>query len=139
AAHRFCGYDDTMFGLEGHRERGTTPPRAAPAIDTWSFFQQGTQRARQPWPQDGRLDRNGELPVWIDPYSEAPGTIRPHNPGHAGTRAQQERRNLRGLAARSTEQQDMERQQIAIACAAEYSAHLGLLRWRDLQYSELTL
>src|SRR5262245_19152184 len=122
-----------MFGLESHRELGTCPPCAAPAIDTWGFFQQGTQRARQPGHQDGRLDRNGELPVWIDPYTETPGTIRPHNPVHAGMRAKQERRNLRGVAARSTEHQNMERPQIAIACAAQYGAHLGLLCWRALQ------
>ena len=49
AAHGFCGYIDAMFRLECQRERGTAPPRAAPAVGPWGFFQQGAQRARQPW------------------------------------------------------------------------------------------
>src|SRR5262245_23899986 len=133
AAHGFCGHLDAMLGLERHGERGTAPPRAAPAIGPWGFFEEGTERAREPGHQNGRLDRDGELTVWSNTYTQTPGAIRPHDPVHAGARAKQERRNLRGGAARSTEQQDMERQEITIPCAAEDGTHLDLLRWRDLQ------
>ena len=84
AAHGFCGHRDPMLGLERYGECGTVPPGAAPAIGTWSFFEEGAERAREPGYQDGGLDRDGELPVWINPDAEAPGAIRPYDPVHAG-------------------------------------------------------
>src|SRR4029450_6392554 len=95
-----------MFGLERRGERGTTPPGAAPAIDTWGFFEYGPQRAREPRHEDGRLHSDGELTVWIETYAQAPGAIRPHNTVYAGARAKQEQRNLRRRAARPPQQQN---------------------------------
>src|SRR5918911_3242240 len=69
AAHGFCGHRDAVFGLERRREGGTTPPRAAPAIGTWGFFEYGTQRAREPGHQKGRLDSDGERTVLSDLYA----------------------------------------------------------------------
>jgi hypothetical protein len=65
-AHGFCGHRDSMLGLERHGERGTAPPGAAPARGTWSFFEEGAERAREPRHQNGGLDSNGELTVRID-------------------------------------------------------------------------
>ena len=48
AAHGFCGHCEAVFGPKRRREGGTTPPRAAPAISTWGFFEEGAQRAREP-------------------------------------------------------------------------------------------
>ena len=56
-----------LFGLERPRERGTAPPRAAPAIGTGGFVPQGAQGARQPGQQDGRLDSHGERTVGLHP------------------------------------------------------------------------
>src|SRR5215813_10890411 len=39
ASHGFGGHLDPVFGLERRREGGTTPPRAAPAIAPWGFFE----------------------------------------------------------------------------------------------------
>src|SRR5262245_47336128 len=54
---------DTMFGLERRRQGGTTPAGAAPAVGTRGFFENGSQRARQPRHQDRRLHSDGELPL----------------------------------------------------------------------------
>src|SRR5262245_40026048 len=134
AAHGFGGHRDAMLGLACHGERGTAPAGPAPTIGPGGFFEEGTEGARQPGHQDSRLDSEGELTVLSDTHAQAPSAIRPHNPVHARARAKQECRNLRGVAAHRTEQQDMERQQIAIPCPAKDSTHLGLLGWRNLQY-----
>src|SRR5262249_32722921 len=133
AADGFCGHLNAVFGLERRGEGGTTPPRAAPAIGTWGFFEEGAERAREPGHQDGRLNRYGELTGMVDTYAQAPGTIRPHNTVHAGARAQQEGGNISRTAARRTQQQNVGRQEIAIPCAAEDRTHLALLCWRDRQ------
>src|SRR4029450_203445 len=70
APHRFRSPRDPMFGLERRGERGTTPPGAAPAIDTWGFFEYGPQRAREPRHEDGRLHSDGELTVCMDEYDQ---------------------------------------------------------------------
>src|SRR5262249_48331489 len=104
AAHRFCRHRDALFGLECHGERGTAPAGTAPAIGPWSFFEDGAQRACEPGHEDGRLDSDGELTVFVELYAQAPGAIRSHNTVHAGTRAKQKSRNLRWVSARCTQQ-----------------------------------
>src|SRR5262245_17597373 len=84
AAHGFCGHLDPMLGLERHGECGTAPSGAAPAIGPWGFFEEGAERAREPGHQDSGLDRDGELPVWINPDAEASGAIRSYDPVYAG-------------------------------------------------------
>jgi hypothetical protein len=132
-APRFRRHRAAMFGLEWHGERGTAPASTAPTIGPWGFFEEGAESACEPGHQEGRRDSDGALPVWSDMYAQAPGAIHSHNTVHAGPRAQQERGNLRGVAARRTEQQNRERQQLAIPGAAEDGPHLDLLCWRDLQ------
>ena len=67
AARRFCRPRDAMVGLEYHGACGTAPAGTAPAIGTGRFFEEGAERACEPWPQEGRLDSDGELTVLIDP------------------------------------------------------------------------
>jgi hypothetical protein len=65
--HRDCA---AGFGLKRGGQGGTTPPGAASARGTWGFFEDGTQRAREPGHQDGRLDSHGALTIWIDTYAQ---------------------------------------------------------------------
>ena len=118
-----------MFGLERPRERGTAPPRAAPAIGMGGFVPQGAQGARQPGQQDGRLDSHGERTVGLDPDTQALGAIRADDTVYPGARAQQARGNLGRGAARRPEQQDMEREKRALPCTAEDGTHLDLVCW----------
>jgi hypothetical protein len=133
AAHGFCGHCAAVFGPQRRREGGTTPPRAAPALSTWGLFEKGAQRTREPGHEEGRLDGDGELPSWIDTEAPAPGAIRTYDTGDPGARAQQERRTLRRVTARSTEQENMEREPRARPGAAEDRTPLGLLFRRHLQ------
>jgi hypothetical protein len=94
----------STFGLERRREGGTTPPRAAPAIGPWSCFEYGTEGTREPGHQDTRLDSHRELAIGVNPCPKAPGAIRPHDPVHAGARAKQKGRNLRGGSAARAQQ-----------------------------------
>jgi hypothetical protein len=126
AAHGVRGHRDAMCGLERQSARGTTPPGAAPARGPWGFFAQGTERAREPRPQDGGLDSHRELALCGDPYAKAPCTIGVDKTGHAGARAAQTGRNLRGVSAHCTPQEAMERAQRTLAGTAEDGAPLGL-------------
>src|SRR5439155_26501056 len=72
-------------------------------------------------------------PVYSDLRIRATVSIRAHDTVHTGARAQQESRKLRRVSTRSTPQYDRERQHIAIPCAAEDGARLGLLCWGYLQ------
>src|SRR5215468_4687973 len=103
-AYCFRRHLDAMFGLERRGEGRTTPPRAAPAIGPWGFFEYGTQRACEPGHEDGRLHRDGELPIWIDTYAQAPGAICSHDAVHAGARTKQVGRNVCRISTRRTQQ-----------------------------------
>src|SRR5262245_22607606 len=116
-----------MFGFERRGECGTAPAGTAPAIGPWGGFEYSAQRAHQPWYQDGHPHGDGELTVWVDTDTETPGAIRTHNAVYAGARTKQEGRNLRRISARRPQQQDVERQQIAIPGAAKHRTHLDLL------------
>jgi hypothetical protein len=61
------------------------------------------QGAREPGHAEGRLPRDGALPLWVHPDAEAPGAIRLHDALHTGARAQQDGRHLRRVAARRTQ------------------------------------
>src|SRR5262252_7711099 len=71
AAHRVCRHRDAMCGLECQGEGGTAPAGTAPAIGPWGFFEEGAERACEPGQQAGRLDSDGELPVWIETEAQA--------------------------------------------------------------------
>jgi hypothetical protein len=133
APHGFRRALDAVCGLERRGEGRTPPPGAAPAVGPRSFCEDGAQRAREPRQEEGRRHSAGELPIGIEASAQAPSAIRPHNTVDAGARAKEERRNLRRRASRRTQQQEMERQQIALSRTAEASTPLDLLCWRDLQ------
>src|SRR5215510_7078949 len=48
------GNRQAVLRLELGRQRGTTPPRPAPAIGAWWSLEEGSQRALHPGPQDRR-------------------------------------------------------------------------------------
>jgi hypothetical protein len=104
APHGFRRDLDAVFGLERGGEGRTTPPGAAPALDTRGFFEYGAQSAREPGHEDGRLHRDGALTLLVNPEAEAPGAIRLHDAVHTGARAKQEGRHLRRGSARRTPQ-----------------------------------
>src|SRR6266446_7321126 len=104
APYRLGRHLQAVFSLEGGRERGTTPPCAAPSVGAWRRLEQRPQRALQPGPQDGRADRGRQGPVGLNRQTEGAGSIGLHNAGDTGARAEQKSRNLRRRTAGRTEQ-----------------------------------
>ena len=64
--------------------------------------------------------------------AQGAGAIRPHRAVDTGARAEQDGRDVRRVAARGTQQQNMEAQQVAIPRAPQRGQHLGLLLRRNL-------
>src|SRR5262249_31809510 len=98
------GHLQTVFRLEVRRQRGTTPPRPAPAIGTGWRLEEGPQRALYPRHQNGRPDGRLELALGVNGEAELLRAIEAHNPVDTGARAEQESRNLGRMTASSTEE-----------------------------------
>ena len=93
-----------VLRLELRRQRGTTPPRPAPAIGTGWSLEESPQRALQPRHQDGRPDRCQELALSVDGEAQLLRAIEAHNTVDTGARAEQEGRNFGRITASSTEE-----------------------------------
>ena len=104
ASYGPCGNLQAVFRLELRRQRGTTPPRPAPAIGTWWDLEESPQRALQPRHQDGRPDGGHELALRVDGEAQLLRAIEAHNTVDTGARAEQEGRNFGRITASSTEE-----------------------------------
>jgi len=93
-----------VFRLELRRQRGTTPPRSAPAIGTGWRLEESPQRALEPRHQDGRSGGGHALALSVDGEAERLRAIEAHDTVDTGARAEQEGRNLGRMMARSTEE-----------------------------------
>ena len=112
------------------RERGATPPRAAPAISCRGALQQREQRPL-PTPQYGRhRGVRGIAPA----VSHLPASVSRDGSINARPRAEQERSNLRRRAPRGAQQQDVESKQVAIAGLPQLAEHPLLFFSRNLKY-----
>jgi hypothetical protein len=119
AAYRVRRHRKAVFGLERRYECCPTPAGAAQALGPRDRFEYDPKGAHAPRHHDPRLGSARAPPRWGSMDAEAPRAIHSHDPVHAGAGAQQESRNLRRVSAHSTAQEDMQRQKIAVSCAAE--------------------
>src|SRR5713101_4299217 len=104
AAYGPRGNLQAVFRLELRRQRGTTPPRPAPAIGTGWRLEEGPQRALHPGHQDRRPDRGHGLALCVDGEAELPSAIEAHNTVDTGARAAQKGRDVSRMAASGAEQ-----------------------------------
>lgn len=120
---------DAALRLHLNGEGGTTPTHPAPAKSRRSFVEQSQQRAAQTWRQ-----RRGALPLppGLHQLVERAGAISFDDAVNARTRTEQHRGDLRRGVAGGREQQDVERQQVAVAGASQFKEHFSLLRVRQL-------
>jgi len=92
-----------MLGLELGSQRGTAPPRAAPAIGPWWGLEECPQRAPDPGHQDGGPDWRPQLALCVDGEAQLPGAIEAHNPVDTRARAEQEGRDVGRITASGAE------------------------------------
>src|SRR5215467_9971081 len=93
-----------VFRLELGSQRGTTPPRPAPAIGPRWRLEECPQRALHPGHQGRRPDGGHELALCIDCEAELPSAIETHNTVDTRARAEQEGRDVGWITASGTEQ-----------------------------------
>jgi len=122
-----------VFRLEVGSQRGTTPPRPAPAIGPRGSLEEGPQRALHPGHQGRRPAGDHALALCIDCAAELQSAIEAHKTGDTGARAEQEGRDVGGMTASGTAQSHMESEEVPRAGAAERGEHLGLRCFRDIQ------
>ena len=107
ASYGPCGNLPAVFRRELGRQRGTTPPRPAPAIGTGWRLEEGPQRAFHPGHQDRRPDRGHALALCVDGEAELPSAIEAHKTVDTGARAEQKGRDVSRIAASGAEQEHM--------------------------------
>src|SRR5262249_50115577 len=133
AAQRLGGdlYAPARLDLQG--QRGTAPARATPPTCTGHGLkdrQHGALQARSQYPQPRAA---GIFLTWVVKRQRA-RPVRLHHPINARTRTEEHGGNLAGGAARGTQQQQVQGQQVPIAGPAQFCQHAGLLSHWNIYY-----
>ena len=115
----------------------TTPTSATPAKGFRRLTKQGQKRASERGRQTSRAKRRLNCAIAGKVKAKRVVTIGSNNPVDGRARAEQEGSNLSGSAARSTKQQDVKGEQVAVAGAPELRKRLLLLRERDVKYGRI--
>src|SRR5262249_49123231 len=133
AAHRLGRdlYAPARLDLQG--QRGTAPARATPPTCTGHGLkdrQHGALQARSQYPQP----RAAGIFLTRVVKRERARPVRLHHPINARTRTEEHGGNLAGGAARGTQQQQVQGQQVPIAGPAQFCQHAGLLSHWNIYY-----
>src|SRR5262249_17734586 len=124
-------YGAACLDLQG--QRGTAPARATPPTCTGHGLkdrQHGALQARSQYPQP----RAAGIFLTRVVKRERARPVRLHHPINARTRTEEHGGNLAGGAARGTQQQQVQGQQVPIAGPAQFCQHAGLLRHWNIYY-----
>jgi hypothetical protein len=127
----------TVLGLELGSQRGTTPPRPAPAIGLWWGLEQGSQGALEPGHEACRAHRRCQLALGVDGEAQLAGAIEAHKTVDTGARAAQACGDVGRMAASGTEQEHVSCEEIAITNSSKCSAPLVLLLLMEVEDSHV--
>src|SRR5215216_253307 len=131
AAGGGCRNRNAALHLHLRRKRCATPACTTPSVSRRRFGEQRQQRATHRRCQRTGLARQG---FSISKAKEFASAIALDYAINARARAKQDALNLGRRIASGTQQEDVERQQVAVASAAQLGEHLFLLIIRDVNY-----
>src|SRR4029079_5707190 len=136
-AHGFGRNFNAAIDFELGGKTGTRPTCATPAKGRGSRFEQRQPRACQPEGQGRGADRRMQWAIASEVKGERVVTVSSDNAIDRGARAEEESGNLGGRAARRTQQQDMQGQQVTVARLTKLRKHLLLLGLRNIEYGRV--